>query len=38
MTCKYCGSEATMDNKFYVIDCCKRCHDAGEDSTDNEND
>ena len=36
MICKYCESEATMDNKFYVIDCCVECHKEGRDREEDE--
>jgi len=31
MKCKYCGSEASIFNKFYTVDCYRRCHDEGRD-------
>ena len=31
MTCKYCGSTASMDNKFWDVETCVKCHKKGED-------
>ncbi len=29
MVCRHCGSTASVDNKFYTLCCCKKCHDKG---------
>ncbi|MCK4522011.1 MAG: hypothetical protein KAU20_05540 [Nanoarchaeota archaeon] len=31
MKCKYCGSTASMDNKFHNVECCLKCYKKGWD-------